>query len=212
MRNRDAGTAWSTPLLVTHDGRTQIIINGQSRLHSYNLKTGELIWECERQGAAAVPSPVSVNGLVFCMVGYPGKSLQAIPLDSTGDLTGTDKLAWSRDRGTPYIPSPLLYDDRLYFTRSNSAILSCLNAATGKAVIENKRLPKLRTIYGSPVGAADRIYIVDRAGTTLVVKHGAELEVLATNKLDDSIDASPAIVGKELFLRGEKSLYCIAAD
>ncbi len=87
-----------------------------------------------------------------------------------------------------------------------------MNAATGESVIENKRLPNLRRIYGSPVGAADRIYIVGRAGTTLVVKHGTELEVLATNKLDDSIDASPAIVGKELFLRGRKVLYCIAAD
>ena len=82
--DRDEGTAWSTPLLVTHDGRTQIIINGQARLHSYDLATGELIWEYGRERAAGVASPVSVNGLVFCMTGYPEKSLQAVPLDSTG--------------------------------------------------------------------------------------------------------------------------------
>ncbi len=211
---RNSGTCWSTPLVVDHNGRTQIIINGKDRLHGYDLATGKVIWECGREIAAAVPAPVTTGGLVFCMTGYPpsSRTLYAVPLDSAGDLTATDTIAWSIDRGTPYIPSPLLYGDKLYFTSSNNAILSCLNASTGEPVIDNKRLPGLRNVYSSPVGAADRIYFTGRAGTTLVIKRGPELEVLATNQLDDPIDASPAVVGKEMFLRGRKYLYCIAED
>ncbi len=111
---------------------------------------------------------------------------------------------------TPYVPSPLLYGDTLYFTKSNSAILTSLNATTGKPIYEAKRLPDIDNLYASPVGAADRVYFVSRDGTTVVLKHGPKLEFLATNKLDDAIDASPAIVGKQLFLRGRKYLYCFA--
>ena len=52
--------------------------------------------------------------------------------------------------------------------------------------------------------------MIGRDGGALVLKNSAKLEVLATNRLDDKIDASPAAVGKELFLRGHQSLYCIA--
>ncbi len=144
------------------------------------------------------------------MSGYRGSALYALPLDQSGDLTGTDKIAWKADRGTPYIPSPLLYDNRLYFTKSNDGLLTCLDAATGKVVIEPTRLPEIRNIYASPVGAAGRVYFTSRQGMTLVIRHADMFEVLATNKLAEPIDASAAIAGKELFLRGSKHLYCIA--
>ena len=67
-------------------------------------------------------------------------------------------------------------------------------------------------LYASPVGAKDRLYLTGRDGTTLVVKRGDKFEVLATNKLGEGVDASPAIVGKQLFLRGEKHLFCIEAE
>jgi hypothetical protein len=98
----------------------------------------------------------------------------------------------------------------LYFTQSNDAILTCLDIKTGKALIDRERLPELHSIYASPVCAAGRIYITGRDGTTLVIKQGDKLDVLATNRLDDPIDASPVVVGKQLFLRGEKFLYCIS--
>jgi outer membrane protein assembly factor BamB len=94
--------------------------------------------------------------------------------------------------------------------RSPSAILTCLDAATGKPIWEAQRLQDLNNVYASPVGAAERVYFVGRDGTTVVLKHGATMEVPATNKLNDPIDASPAIVGKQLFLRGRKFLYCVA--
>jgi hypothetical protein len=87
--------------------------------------------------------------------------------------------------------------------------LTVLDIKTGKALIDRERLPKATSFYASPAAASGRVYFVSREGTTVVVKQSDKLEVLAVNKLDDAIDASPAIVGKQLFLRGEKFVYCI---
>jgi outer membrane protein assembly factor BamB len=207
--DREPVTSCATPLVVEYAGRTQVIVNASNRTRSYDLKTGEVIWECGGQVAAAIPCPVTYEGLVYCMTGFRGSALYAIPLDAKGDITDTDKIAWHKNQGTPYVPSPLLYGDLLYFTGSNGSALTCLDAKTGEAVIERQRLPGLSNIYGSPVGAAERVYITGRDGTTLVLKHGRTLEVLATNKLDDGIDASAALAGKQLFLRSPAHLYCI---
>ncbi len=209
-KDREEQSAWATPLIVASEGRTQVITNASTKVRSYDLKTGELLWECGGQVGNVTPAPVTDGKLVYCMSGYRGSALYALPLDQSGDLTGTDKIAWKAERGTPYIPSPLLYDNRLYFTQSNDGLLTCLDAATGKVVIDRTRLPEIRKIYASPVGAAGRVYLTSREGVTLVLRHADTFEVLATNKLDEPIDASAAIAGKELFLRGSKHLYCIA--
>ncbi|MGY8675041.1 MAG: PQQ-binding-like beta-propeller repeat protein, partial [Verrucomicrobiia bacterium] len=112
----------------------------------------------------------------------------------------------------PYVPSPLLHDGTLYFLRHNHNILSCLDPQTGKDREGPFRLPGLREIFASPVAAKDRVYIPDRSGVTLVFSHGKDPQPIALNKLDDKFSASPAIVGNELFLRGEKFLYCLAEE
>ena len=211
-KDRDEQSAWATPLIVERAGRTQVITNATTKVRSYDLATGDVLWECGGQVGNVTPSPVANDSLVFCMSGYRGSALYALPFDQSGDLTGTDKIAWKHDRGTPYIPSPLLYGHRLYFVQSNDGILSCLDAATGKVLIDRTRLPDVRRIYASPVGAAGRVYLTSRDGTTLVIRHADTFEVLATNKLDDDIDASAAIAGEELFLRGTKFLYCLAEE
>jgi outer membrane protein assembly factor BamB len=209
---RDEPSSWATPLAVEHKGQTQVVVSATNRVRSYDLATGRVLWECGGQTVNAIPSPVAGGGSVFCMSGYRGSAAYALPLDATGDLTGTGKIVWQYGRGTPYVPSPLLVGDRLYFTQLNDALLTSLDIKTGKPVLDRERLPGLRSLYGSPVAAAGRIYLADRDGTTLVLKHGDKLEVLATNRLNDPIDASPAVVGKQLFLRGERYLYCLAAD
>jgi outer membrane protein assembly factor BamB len=150
------------------------------------------------------------NDVVYCMSGYKGALACAIPLGVRGDITDSDKVLWRHTRGTPYVPSPVLVGDRLYFTESNNAILTCLDIRTGKPVIDRERLPHLKSLYASPVSAGERVYFTGRDGTTVVIKRSDKLEVLAVNRLDDPIDASPAVVGKEIFLRGERYLYCIA--
>jgi len=208
---REENTSWATPLLVDYQGRTQVIVNGTNRVRSYDLKSGDVIWQCGGQVLAAIPCPVSDGKLAFAMTGYTGNALYAIPLSATGDITDTDQIAWKRrEPGTSYVPSPLLYGELLYFLGGNKGILSVIDAPTGEPVIDRKRLEGIANVYSSPVGAADRVYITSREGTTLVIKRGKELEILATNKLDDRFDTSAAMVDGEIFLRGRKSLYCIA--
>jgi outer membrane protein assembly factor BamB len=210
--DRDEPTSWATPLVVPHQGRTQVIVNGTNRVRSYDLDTGKILWQCGGQTVNAIPSPVVADGVVYCMSGYNGALAVAVPLDATGDLTDSDKLLWKATRGIPYVPSPLLVDGRLYFTQTNMPLLTCLDAKTGKVLIDRERLPGLTSLYASPVGVNDRIYIVDRDGTTLVLKRGTKVEVLATNRLDDAIDASPVIAGRQLWLRGHRFLYCIEGE
>ena len=140
-----------------------------------------------------------------------GHLVEAIRLDGAkGDITGSDQVVWSRFRGTPYVPSPLLYADSLYFLRHYQGILSRLDAKTGHEASGPFRLGGIRNVYASPVGAAQRVYITDRDGTTLVVSHGRELKALAQNWLNDTFSASAAIAGKDMFLRGQKYLYCLS--
>jgi outer membrane protein assembly factor BamB len=209
--DRDEPTSWATPVVVDHQGRTQVIISATNRVRSYDLANGKVIWECGGQTLNVIPSPIVRDGVVYCMSGYKGAAAFALPLDATGDITNRKKELWHHDRGTPYVPSPVLTGNRLYFTALNDPLLTCLDVRTGKPIIDRQRLPNMKSIYASPVAAAGRVYFVDRDGTTVVLKESDTLEVLAVNRLDDPIDASPAVVGKQLFLRGEKFLYCLEA-
>jgi|ERR1041385_2875895 hypothetical protein len=112
-------------------------------------------------------------------------------------------------KSTPYVPSPLLYGDRLYFCANNNGIFSCFDAKSGQAGVDAERIDTLQGAYASPVGANGRVYLVGRNGVTVVLKEPDKLEPLATNRLDERFDASPAIAGKDLFLRGHEHLYCI---
>lgn len=209
-KDRDEPSTWATPLVLEHAGRVQLITNGSNRVRSYDLKDGSIIWECGGQVHNVTPSPVTDGEHVFCMSGYQGSSAMAIPLNSRGDITGTDRITWSLKRGTPYVPSPLLYDGLLYFNQSNNAILSCVAAESGATVIERTRMPGISRVYASPVAAAGRIYYVGRSGSTLVFERGRDFKVLATNDLNEPVDAAPAIVGDEIFLRSNRHLFCIA--
>lgn len=207
---RDEVTSWATPLIVPRGDGRQVVLNGTNRVRSYDLETGEVLWECGGQTTNAIPTPVTNDEYVFVTSGFRGQALFAIPLDAKGDVTGTDQIAWSRDDGTPYISSPVLVNGRLYLTKERHAILTCLEAETGKEIYTNQRLPEMGTMYASPVAAGGNVYFFSREGTGVVVKEGDEFEVLAVNRLDETIDASPAIIGDVMYVRGDKSLYCIA--
>jgi outer membrane protein assembly factor BamB len=109
------------------------------------------------------------------------------------------------------VPSPIVSDGILYFLKTNSGILSAFDAKTGKPIYQNQRLEGVPNVFSSPVAAQGRVYFTGREGTTLVIKSGPTFEVLATNTLDDAFDASPALVDNEIYLRGLKHLYAIAA-
>jgi len=157
-----------------------------------------------------VPTPVSGFGLLYAISGFRGASLLAIKLGRTGDLTGSDAIAWQHSKGTPYVPSPLLSGERLYFYSGNNGTLSCFNAKSGQPYYETQRVPDLLGgVYASPVAAQGHVYLTGRDGRSVVIKDADQFEVIASNKLDDRFDASPAVAGEQLFLRGHAHLYCI---
>ncbi len=211
-KDRDEDNAWATPLIVQHSGRTQVITGASKFVRSYDLNTGDVLWQCSGLTGNVTPCPVIDGDYVICMSGYQGYAAMAIPLTETGDISDSNKILWKKDRGTPYVPSPLLYDGLLFYNQSNQSILTCVDSKTGKTVFGPQRIGQLSNIYASPVGASERVYITGRAGKTLVIQRSAEFKKLAINRLDDRFDASPALAGRQLFLRGAKHLYCLEAD
>jgi outer membrane protein assembly factor BamB len=210
-QKRDEKTSWATPLVVEHAGRSQVVTSATGRVRSYDASTGEVVWETTGMTQNTIPTPVHLDGLVILTSGFRGNALLAVKLaEAKGDLDGSKAIAWSLDRDTPYVPSPLLYGDLLYFLKGNNGLLSAFNARTGERLYGPERLEGVPNVYASPVGADGRIYVAGREGATAVVQQGPAFKVLAVNTLDDGFDASPVAVDGELYLRGQRFLYCIA--
>ena len=208
-RERDEITSWSTPLVIEHDGRAQVITNATKRIRAYDVETGDVVWESTGMTRNVIPTPVEAGGIVYVMSGFSGNALQAIDLSKAkGDIGGTDAIVWEHARDTPYASSPLLHEDNLYFLKTNSNVLSVFDAKAG-AQHHQMRLPGVGDVFSSPVTVAGRLYITGREGTTVVLEAGPEPRIVATNSLDDGFDASMVIVGDDIYLRG-RHLYRIA--
>jgi outer membrane protein assembly factor BamB len=206
---RDEGSTWATPFVVEHNGAIQVVTNGTKRTRSYDLATGNVIWQCGGQKGNPIPTPLAYQDTVFCMTGFQGFALYAIPLNARGDITDSDQFVWRQNDSAPYVASAVLYNDLLYYTKERRGILSCVDAATGKVLYKDQRLPETGMLYASLAAASGRIYVTNRNGTTFVIKHGEKYNVISTNKLGEGIDASPVFVGKQILFRGQKHLYRI---
>jgi len=209
---RDEKTSWSTPLIVELEGQTQVIVSATKRIRGYDILTGQQIWECAGLTDNVVSSPIFTRGLVIAGNSYYQQAMLGIRIaGASGDITGSDHVVWSMKRNTPYVSSPLLYDDTLYVIRHNQNVLSRFDPLTGKTRGDALRLEGIRDfIFSSPVGAAGRLYISARDGTTAVLAHDQENRTLAVNHLEDSFSATAALADGELYLRGENFLYCLA--
>lgn len=207
--DRDEVTTWTTPLVTEYQGKTMVIMNGTSRIRCHDLADGKVLWSCAGMTTNAIPSVLRFGDAIISMSGYQGSHAVSIPLSSTGDLGTDGKVNWRYHTGTPYVPSPVLVEDRIYFTGANGNLLTILDATTGKPIIEKQRIPGARQFYASPLYADGRLCFTDRDGVTVVLQPGNEVKVMATNKLGDAVDASPVAVGKQLFLRGEQFLWCL---
>jgi outer membrane protein assembly factor BamB len=133
----------------------------------------------------------------------------AFKLDGKGDIEGSDKVAWSVNQDTPDIASPLLSNGRLYFHKGKTGILTCLDAKTGESLFAATRVPEIKSTYASPVAAGGNVYLTGRSGTTVAIKDSAKFEIVSTNSVGETVDATPAPAGDNLFIRGEKHLFCI---
>lgn len=206
--DRDERTSWSSPFVIIANGKTQVITSATTNIRSNDFETGELLWTSTGLTRNAIPVPVYEDGLLFLMSGFRGTALQAIDLSKAkGDITGTDAIVWQYDQDTPYTPNPVLMNGKLYFLRVNNGYISCLNAKDGTVYYAKEKLEGITSIFSSPTGVDDKIYIAAKE-LCLVVKAGESFEVLSSNELNDEFHASPVIVGDQLILRGFESLYC----
>ncbi len=210
---RDEATSWSSPMVVEVNGKPQIITSATSKIRSYDLETGAIIWHGTGMTANVIPNPIIQGNMLYLMSGFRGNALMAIDLlKARGDINGTDAIVWEYNKNTPYTPSALLAKDKLYFLRANNGNLTCLDAKTGEEYYALEKLSGTGTIFASIVGAEDRLYVTSQSGTSYVIKQGPQFEILSKNVLDDGNFSSPAIAGNELFIRGFQYLYCISEE
>jgi outer membrane protein assembly factor BamB len=211
--DRSEGTSWTTPWIMERGGKAQVLVNGHKAILSYDLETGKVLWSAAGMTQNVIPTPLVGDGMAFFMSGFRGTSLLAVHLSrASGFIMDTDSVAWKYGRNTPYTPSGLLHKGYLYFLRRNDSILTCLDASTGKPYFEAKRYREVGMVYASLLAAKDRLYMFGRKGPTLVFRIGPEPEILATNHLADLVSATPALVGRELIVRGHRNLYCLAEE
>jgi outer membrane protein assembly factor BamB len=210
--DRDEKTSWASPLIVEVNGKAQVITAATSKVRSYDLETGELVWECSGLTRNVIPNPVYAGGILYVMSGYRGNALLAIDLaQAKGNITDTGVILWKYLQDTPYTPSPVLMDGRLYFLKANNGTISCLDAKDGKVNYINEKLDGIVNIYSSPTGAGGHLYVAAE-GIVDVVKAGPSYSLEFSNKLDDTFHASPVIIGNDLYLRGFKYLYCFSGE
>ncbi len=201
--------SWATPVIVKVGNRTEMVTSGNEFLISYDPATGKELWRASGLRSHAIATPVIGHGLAILSSGYPSKVITAIKLGASGNLDKTENIAWTYNKGTAYVPSPILYGDYLYLMNDQGA-LTCLEAKTGKVVYEGGRVPVNAKFYGaSPVAFDDKILLTNDDGETFVIKAGPKHEVLGTNSIDEPCRTSIAIADGKLFIRGDKHLYCI---
>jgi outer membrane protein assembly factor BamB len=196
--------AYHTPLIVTVDGKDQLISMGAYRVSAYEPLTGKEIWWVDIPGFSNVPRPVFGNGLVYISTGFGKPELWAIRPDGYGDVTKTH-VAWKVSRQAPAKPSPLVIGEQFYMI-SDNGIATCLDAKSGREIWSERVGGEYSA---SPVYGAGRIYLFSQQGQTLVLKPDTKPNVIATNSLENGFMASPAIAGKAFFLRTKKDLYRI---
>ena len=209
--DRDEPTCWATPLVIEHEGKKQVVMNGQTCARSYDAETGQELWRCGGQTERPAASAVYDGSLVFVTSGFRGAYMGAFQPSGRGNIEGTPSVVWSVDRDTPDIASPLLSGGRIYFYKGKGGQLTCLDAATGKPHYSAERIDGITSTYASPIASAGYVFLTGRSGTTVVIKDSPILSVVASNTVNETVDATPAVVDNELFIRGETHLFCISA-
>ncbi len=207
-RRQPISQAYSTPLLIQVGEVDQLFSIGAFRATAYDPASGKALWEVSYgDGFSNVPAPVYGHGMVYIATGFQVPSLIAVRADGTGDVTATHT-AWTLRRGAPLTPSPLLVGDELYLV-SDLGVATCVDAVTG-AIHWQQRLGG--NFSASPIWADGRIYFQSEEGETTVIAPGTAFELLATNALDGSTLASPAVADGSLFIRSHDHLYRIGGD
>ena len=201
------GNNCSTPLVVHVDGADQIVVAGK-RTIAFDPASGKEIWSFGESGAngnTTMASPVAIGELVL-IPSVDREDMRALVALPGGEPA---ELLWSR-RSSDSIPSLLAHDQRVYFLKGDSGQLTVLDATSGEVEYGPERLDGVGEAWASPVIAGGRLYVAGRDGKVGVLALSPEVRTLAVNALDDHFEASPAVAGNELFLRGRERLFCLA--
>jgi outer membrane protein assembly factor BamB len=212
---RDEIPSWSSPVIWRNARRVELVTNAAQYARSYDPKTGAELWRLAKKSEITIPTPVCGKDLLFITSGNrPIQPIFAIRPGASGDISLNEgqesnaHIAWSRMRGGPYMPTPILYGPYFY-TCSNAGILTCYEAATGKEVYKERISSGGDSYTASPVAADGRLYFTSEQGQVRVVKSGPVFELLAVNGVDDYVMATPAISNGSLFVRSQHFLLAL---
>ena len=205
---RSANVGWGTPIAVRVGDHDEIIVNSQQSVYAYDPDKGTELWRCSGTTYEVIPTPVVGYGMVFCSSGRAGPTL-AIKPGGKGDVTRTH-VAWTSPRGSPFVPSPILYGEYLYVVNDMASIVTSLHAMTGKAMYQGRLGTAQREGFtASPVAVDGKIFFTNDDGDTFVLKAGPTFELMHVNKLGEGVLASPALVDGRWYFRGDRNLYAI---
>jgi outer membrane protein assembly factor BamB len=207
---RKVQVSWATPVVVRAGGHDELVTSGTEWLIAYDPATGKEQWRSKGLESNAVPSPVAGQDVVVLSAGYPAKKAIAVKPGGTGDITGSDRVLWTYDKGTAYVPSPILYGDFVYLV-TDKGLMTCLDVKTGAVKYEGARVSVPATFMASPIAFDGKILLSSQDGDTFVIKAGPVYEALRTNSLGEPISASPAVAGGRIYIRGEKHLFAIGS-
>jgi outer membrane protein assembly factor BamB len=206
-RRKPFDQAYTTPLVISVNGRDQVVSVGAYRATAYDAGTGREVWTVRyEEGFSNVPRPVFAHGLVYITTGFFQPAVLAVRADGAGDVTNTH-VAWSMTRGAPFTPSPIVVGDELYVI-SDLGVLSCVDARGGK-VHWQQRIGGNHS--ASPTFADGRIYFLSEEGVATVIAPGTTFQKLAVSELDGATLASMAVAHGSIFIRSLTHLYRIAS-
>jgi outer membrane protein assembly factor BamB len=205
---REANVGWGTPIAVRVIDHDEIIVSSQHRVRAYNPDTGAELWSCNGMGYEVIPTPVVGYGMVFCSSGRAGPTL-AIRPGGKGDVTKSH-LQWSSPRGSPFVPSPILYGEHLYMVNDMAAIVTSYEASSGKVMWQGRLgVARREGFSASPVAVDGKVFFTNDEGETYVLKAGPTFQLLHVNKLEESTLATPALVDGRWYIRTDRHLYAI---
>lgn len=205
---RDGRRGWYTPIAIRAGNRDEIIVSGSNEVKAYDPETGREFWTVRGNMFEVVPTPVVGHGLIFCSSGREGPTL-AIRPGMVGDVTDT-KIVWSIPKGSPFVPSPILYGDYLYTVNDIRSTVSCIEARSGRILWQEQiGLTRREGFSASPVAFDDKVFFTNEAGETFVLKSGPDFNLLHVNRLGESVLASPALVDGRWYWRTAKHLLAI---
>jgi len=207
---RDAQVGWGTPIAIRVVDHDELIVHGQNRVVAYNPDTGAELWRCGGSTFEVIPTPVVGYGMLFCSSGRAGPTL-AIRPGGKGDVTNTH-VAWTTPRGSPFVPSPILFGDLLYTINDMQSIVSAFDARTGASLWQGRLGVATREGFSaSPVAMDGKVFFTNDDGETYVLRAGKTFTLMHVNRIGERTLASPALVDGRWYIRTAQHLYAIGA-